>query len=119
MSVDSDIIGAVHAKVRHDSARGHVTGQARYIDDMPMLPGTLEVVLVTSPHAHAGITSIDLSAARAADGVRAILSADDIPGVNDVGPVFEGEPVLAAGFVDYVGVSAVFSPRASKMLPSS
>jgi len=107
MSVDSDIVGAVHAKVRHDSARGHVTGRARYIDDMPMLPGTLEVVLVTSPHAHAGIVSIDVAAARAADGVRAIVSAGDIPGVNDVGPVFDGEPILAAGFVDYVGAPVV------------
>ena len=103
MSVDSDIVGAVHTKVRHDSARGHVTGQAQYIDDMPMLPGTLEVVLVISPHPHAGIVSIDVTAARAAAGVRAVMSADDIPGVNNVGPVFEGEPVLAAGFVDYVG----------------
>ncbi|MCZ6453674.1 MAG: xanthine dehydrogenase molybdopterin binding subunit [Alphaproteobacteria bacterium] len=107
MSVDSDIVGAVHAKVRHDSARGHVTGEARYIDDMPLLPGTLEVVLVTSPHPHAGIVSIDVSAARSADGVRAVMSADDIPGVNDVGPVFEDEPVLAAGFVDYVGAPVV------------
>lgn len=107
MSTDSDIVGAVHATVRHDSARGHVTGQARYIDDMPMLPGTLEVVLVTSPHPYAGIVSIDVSAARAADGVRAVVSADDIPGVNDVGPVFDGEPVLAAGFVDYAGAPVV------------
>ena len=107
MSVDSDIIGAVHTKVRHDSARGHVTGQAQYIDDMPMLPGTLEVVLVTSPHPHAGIVSIDVSAARAADGVRGVISARDIPGVNNVGPVFEGEPILADGFVDYAGAPVV------------
>ena len=66
MSAAEDILGAVHTKVRHDSARGHVTGSARYIDDMPMLPGTLEVVLLTSPHAHARIVSIDVSAARAA-----------------------------------------------------
>jgi xanthine dehydrogenase large subunit len=107
MSVDSDIVGAVHAKVRHDSARGHVTGQAKYIDDMPMLPGTLEVVLVTSPHPHAGIVSIDVAKARTADGVRAVLSADDIPGANNVGPVFDGEPALAEGIVDYVGAPVV------------
>ncbi len=107
MSVDSDIVGAVHAKVRHDSARGHVTGYAQYIDDMPLLPGTLEAVLVTSPHPHAGIVSIDVSAAQAADGVHAVLSATDIPGVNNIGPVFDGEPILAAGFVDYVGAPVV------------
>lgn len=107
MSIDSDIVGAVHTKVRHDSARGHVTGQAQYIDDMPLLPGTLEVVLVTSPHPHAGIVSIDVSAAQAADGVRGVISAADIPGANNVGPVFAGEPILAEGFVDYVGAPVV------------
>ncbi|NNE84804.1 MAG: molybdopterin-dependent oxidoreductase, partial [Alphaproteobacteria bacterium] len=107
MSVDSDIVGAVHTKVRHDSARGHVTGQAQYIDDMPLLPGALEVVLVTSPHPHAGIVSIDVSAARAADGVRGVISAADIPGTNNIGPVFDGEPILAEGFVDYVGAPVV------------
>lgn len=107
MSVDSDIVGAVHTKVRHDSARGHVTGQAQYIDDMPLLPGTLEVVLVTSPHPHAGIVSIDVSAAQTADGVRGVISAAEIPGVNNVGPVFDGEPILAEGFVDYVGAPVV------------
>lgn len=107
MSAAEDILGAVHTKVRHDSARGHVTGSARYIDDMPELPGTLEVVLVTSPHAHARIVSIDVSAARAADGVHGVVTAADIPGHNDIGPIFDGEPVLASEIVDYVGAPVV------------
>lgn len=107
MSAAEDILGAVHTKVRHDSARGHVTGSARYIDDMPELPGTLEVVLVTSPYAHAKILSVDVAAARAAPGVHGVVSAADIPGHNDVGPVFEGEPVLAEGVADYVGAPIV------------
>ena len=107
MSVAEDIQGAVHTKVRHDSARAHVTGSARYIDDMPVLPGTLEVVLVTSPHAHARIVSADVSAALAAAGVHGIVTAADIPGHNDIGPVFPNEPVLAEGIVDYVGAPVV------------
>jgi len=107
MNADGDIRGAVHSSVRHDSARGHVTGVARYIDDMPLLPGTQEIVLVTSPHAHARIVSIDVSAARAMDGVRGIATAADIPGHNDVGPIFEGEPVLADGVADYAGAPIV------------
>jgi xanthine dehydrogenase large subunit len=67
----------------------------------------LEVVLVTSPHPHAGIVSVDVSAARAADGVRGVISAADIPGANNIGPVFDGEPILAEGFVDYVGAPVV------------
>ncbi len=103
MSVAEDIVGAVHTRVRHDSARGHVTGSSRYIDDMPELPGTLEVVLVTSPHAHARILSIDTTVAEAAEGVHAVLTAADIPGHNDIGPIFKGEPVLAEEIADYAG----------------
>lgn len=107
MSAAEDILGAVHTKVRHDSARGHVTGRAHYIDDMPELPGTLEVVLVTSPHAHAKIISIDVTAARSAPGVHGVVTAADIPGHNDIGPIFEGEPVLASGVADYAGAPVV------------
>jgi xanthine dehydrogenase large subunit len=107
MNADGDIRGAVHSSVRHDSAHGHVTGVARYIDDMPLLPGTQEIVLVTSPHAHARIVSVDVSAARAMDGVRGIATAADIPGHNDVGPIFDGEPVLADGIADYAGAPIV------------
>ncbi|MEK9833013.1 MAG: xanthine dehydrogenase molybdopterin binding subunit, partial [Rhodospirillaceae bacterium] len=103
MNADGDIRGAVHSSVRHDSARGHVTGSARYIDDMPLLPGTQEIVLVTCPHAHARIVSIDARAARAMDGVRGIATAADIPGHNDIGPIFENEPVLADGVAEYAG----------------
>ena len=107
MSVAEDIQGAVHTRVSHDSARAHVTGSARYIDDMPVLPGTLEVVLVTSPHAHARIVSVDVSAARAAVGVHGVVTAADIPGHNDIGSVFPNEPVLAEKIVDYVGAPVV------------
>ena len=65
----SRIRGGVHASVKHDSAAGHTNGQALYLDDIPAVPGTLETALVLSPHPHARIVSIDLSAALAADGV--------------------------------------------------
>ena len=55
------IIGGAHAKVKHDSAARHVTGEAIFIDDIVAPPGTLEAVFVTSPHAHAKINSIDKS----------------------------------------------------------
>ncbi len=81
----------------------HVTGSAVYIDDMPVLPRTQEAWLATSPHPHAQILSIDCARARAVPGVSAVIAAADIPGVNDVAPVFRGEPVLAEGAVEYVG----------------
>ena len=95
--------GGVHRAWRHDSAEKHVTGQAVYIDDMPNLPGTQEVWLTTSPHAHARIRGIKTAKARAASGVSAVLTAADIPGINDIAPIFSGEPILADGVVEHCG----------------
>ena len=97
------IIGGAHAKVKHDSAVRHVTGEALFIDDIPALPGTLEAVFFTSPHPHAKITSINISNALNDRGVHAVMTAKDIPGVNDIAPVFKDEPILARDIVEYVG----------------
>ena len=97
------IHGGVHASVRHDSAVGHVTGAARYLDDVPNVPGTLEAALVLSPHAHARIRAIDVSRALAAPGVIAVITAADIPGKNDIAPIRSDEPALAADLVEYEG----------------
>jgi xanthine dehydrogenase large subunit len=97
------IRGGVHAPVRHDSAIGHVTGAARYLDDMPTVPGTLEAALVLSAHAHARIRRIDLSRALASPGVIAAITAADIPGRNDIAPIRSDEPALPAGSVEYEG----------------
>jgi xanthine dehydrogenase large subunit len=91
------------ASVAHDSAHLHVTGEASYTDDMPELRGTLHGALGLSSAAHARVLSLDLSAVRAAPGVVAVLTARDIPGVNDCGPVIHDDPILADGLVQYVG----------------
>ena len=80
IDTSTNIVGAAHDYIQHDSSIKHVTGKAVYIDDMPNLPRTLELVLVTSPHAHANIRSIDKSVALASNGVAAIISGDDIIG---------------------------------------
>jgi xanthine dehydrogenase large subunit len=100
--------------VPHDSAAKHVSGQAVYIDDMAEPPGLLHCVLGLSPHAHARIVSMDFSAVSASAGVVAVMTAKDVPGVNDVGPAFMGDPVFADGLVEYVGQS-VFAVAATSM----
>ncbi len=86
----------------HDSARKHTTGEAIYIDDIADFPHALHACLVVSPHAHARIRAIRAGAAAALPGFVALFTARDIPGRNDVGPVFP-EPCLADGVADYVG----------------
>ena len=79
----------------HESAHLHVAGAAPYIDDLPELTGTLHAALGLSPVAHGRITGIDLDTLRAQPGVVAVLTAADIPGTNDCGPIVHDDPVLA------------------------
>ncbi len=91
--------------IAHDSAAKHVSGEALYIDDLPEPPGLLHAFIRLSPHAHAKITRLDVSAAASMPGVAAVMTAADVPGVNDVGPVVRGDPIFADGIVEYHGQS--------------
>src|SRR3954447_11566877 len=95
----------VGASVPHDSASKHVSGRAVYVDDMSEPAGLLHAYLALSPHAHARIKSIDLNAVITSPGVMAVMTAGDVPGVNDVGPAFIGDPIFADGLVEYHGQS--------------
>ena len=87
----------------HDAAPQHVTGQARYVDDIPV-PGTaLHLAFGLSTIAHGAITGMDLSAVRAAPGVVMVLSAGDFAEMPDCSPSAHDEPLLAVGTVHYVG----------------
>ncbi|MGR3760114.1 xanthine dehydrogenase molybdopterin binding subunit [Roseobacteraceae bacterium NS-SX3] len=87
----------------HDAARLHVTGAARYVDDIPSPRGTLHLAFGLSPIAKGRITAMDLSEVRASPGVAAVLTAEDLPFANDVSPSIHDEPLLADGSVNYVG----------------
>lgn len=89
--------------VKHDSAWKHVSGQARYIDDLPMPEALLHAAVGHSEQAHARILSMDLEAVRNYPGVVAVITAKDVPGHLDIGPVFPGDPVLADDIVEHIG----------------
>jgi xanthine dehydrogenase large subunit len=91
------------APIAHDSAQLHVTGQARYTDDIPEPTGTLHAAIGVSPIAHGRLNGIDLSAVRSVPGVVCVLTAADVPGVNDVGPIQHDDPIFAHGTVEFVG----------------
>lgn len=93
----------VHKSLPHDSARLHVTGTARYIDDIPMPDSALHLAFGLSEIARGEITSLDLALVRSAKGVVDVLVADDLPHANDVSPSVHDEPLLATGRVHYVG----------------
>ena len=83
-----------------------VTGRAKYAEDF-RADGMLFCKLLLSPMPHARVRRIDTSAALAMPGVRAILTADDLPEAarGDIPaltnePLFEGEPIFAVAAVD-------------------
>ncbi len=87
----------------HDAARLHVTGQARYVDDIPVPADTLHLAFGLSSIARGRITGMDLADVRAAPGVVMVLTAEDLPFANDVSPSAHDEPLLATGQVHYLG----------------
>ena len=111
-ALDERIVGA---GIEHESARLHVTGEATYTDDLPEPRGTLHAAVGKSPLPHARIRSVDLAAVLAAPGVVDVVTAADIPGVNDVGPIQHDDPILADGIVQFAGqpVFAVAATSAS------
>src|SRR3954462_8761133 len=95
-----------------------VTGKAKYAEDY-RIEGMLFCKLLVSPYPHARVTHLDTTAAMAHPGVKAIITADDMPGaaagatlgegvqasqISERGltnePLYQGEPILAVAAVD-------------------
>ena len=110
---------AVSQPLRHDSAEGHVAGSARYVDDLTEAPGTLHLAFGLATDGHARLAGLDLSAVRAAPGVIAVFTAADIPGENNVGPVFHDDRLFAEDEILYPGqplfVVAATGTRAARV----
>ena len=86
----------------HDSALLHATGEAQYIDDIPLPSGALHAALGLSQRAHASF-ALDLKDVAAAAGVVDVASAKDIDGKNEIAPVHGGDPLFAESVVQYAG----------------
>ncbi|WP_066724217.1 MULTISPECIES: xanthine dehydrogenase molybdopterin binding subunit [Hyphomicrobiales] len=102
--LDKDASAMVGAPRLHDSAARHVAGEAVYIDDIAAPEGLLHAYLGLSRIAHGRLVSLDLAPVLAAPGVVAVLTAADIPGVNDISsthrhdePVFATQTILHHG----------------------
>ena len=89
--------------IPHDSASKHVSGFAQYTDDISEPINTLYGAIGWSEKARAKIKKIDLSNVRKSEGVISVVTFEDIPGRNDVGPVFDGDPIFPKSKVEYFG----------------
>ncbi len=79
----------------HESAREHVTGAALYTDDLAgRFAGLLHAWPVTAPHAHARVISVETGDALTIPGVVRVLTAEDVPGENQLGVAQADEPLF-------------------------
>jgi len=93
----------VRRSMRHDSAPKHVAGSATFIDDIREPEGLLHIAVGGAPVAAGQLLGVDLDAVRAAPGVVAVLTAADIPGVNDVSAIAGDDPVFVSGNIEFHG----------------
>ena len=98
----------------HDSGIKHVSGFAEYTDDISEPLNTLYGAIGWSKKAHAKIKKIDLDNVRKSEGVISVVTYLDIPGRNDVGPVFDGDPIFPKTKVEYYG-QPLFAVAATSM----
>ena len=89
--------------IPHDSAYKHVSGFAEYTDDIKEPKDTLYGAIGLSKKAHAIIKKIDLRKVKSSKGVISVVNYLDIVGRNDVGPVFDGDPIFAKKKVEFYG----------------
>lgn len=101
-------MSSVGQRRSHESAIGHVTGQAVYTDDQRLPTGMLHLHPVLSPHARARIVSVDIAGATAIAGVVTVITATDIPGENNTGILQPDEVLLPIDEVSYWGQAIVW-----------
>src|SRR5471032_2026248 len=93
----------VGRSVKQDSADKHVSGEAVYIDDRLEFPNQLHVYARLSDRANARVIRVDTAPCHAFEGVRIVITHEDIPGLKDIGPLLPGDPLLAIDVVEFVG----------------
>jgi len=86
----------------------HVSGKSVYLDDIPLIHGTLFGAAYGSPVAHGVITALDFTEALTVPGVVHIFTYKDIPGENQIGGIIPDEPLLAEHHVHFCGMPVAF-----------
>ncbi|MEO6613804.1 MAG: molybdopterin cofactor-binding domain-containing protein [Chitinophagaceae bacterium] len=82
----------------------HLRGESIYLDDIPVLNGTLYASVFDSPIAHGKLVSVNTTEALAMPGVVRIFTAKDIPGENQIGGIVPDEELLASTHVHFCGM---------------
>ncbi len=90
--------------MKNIDAKGHVTGKSIYVDDIPVIQGTLFGLPFGSPKAHGRILKVNYSKAEAFPGVVKILTYKNVKGENQIGGIIPDEPLFAENEVHFQGM---------------
>ena len=96
-------MSVVGKNIPHDSAKGHVSGESIFIDDMPFAKNELIVDFLGSPIAHGKIISIDLTEALKIEGIIGLYTHKDLGGINKFGPIIQDEHLLVEEIATFIG----------------
>ncbi len=89
--------------MKNIDSHSHVRGESIYLDDIPIVQGTLYACVYDSPVAHGKLKSIDTSKTENSEGVIRVITANDLIGENQIGGIVPDEPLLAEGEVHFAG----------------
>ena len=89
--------------MKNIDSTSHVRGESVYLDDIPLVEGTLYACVYDSPIAHGKLKSVDTTLAERSEGVIRVITAKDLVGENQIGGIVPDEPLLADGEVHFCG----------------
>lgn len=90
--------------MRNIDSHSHVRGESIYLDDIPLVQGTVFACVFDSPVAHGKLISVDTSGAETSEGVVCVFTAKDLIGENQIGGIVPDEPLLVDGEVHFQGM---------------
>ncbi len=90
--------------MKNVDSKSHVRGESVYLDDVPLLQGTLFACVFDSSVAHGKLKNVDVSETEKAAGVVKIITAKDLIGENQIGGILPDEPLLADTEVHFCGM---------------
>ena len=90
--------------MKNVDSKSHVRGESIYLDDIPLLQGTLFACVYDSPIAHGKVKSVDTTEAEKCEGVVKIIRAEDLIGENEIGGILPDEPLFADEEVHFCGM---------------
>jgi xanthine dehydrogenase large subunit len=90
--------------MKNIDSKSHVRGESVYLDDVPLVQGTLYACVYDSPVAHGILRSVDIAEAERSEGVVKVILPKDLIGENQIGGILPDEPLLADDEVHFCGM---------------